>query len=635
MVAAQALRSFGRWGTAFMRANWKGTLVIAAAVAIFFWPLILHIGSYSPGGDAMFNAWEMRRNQNCILRQHCPVYTDANIFFPNKDTMLYSESQLSAGAITLPLYFLSDNPILAYNLLTVVSFFLAGWFMYLLAKRLSRGNEYWSIIAGLLFAFAPVRLAAIFHLQNLSIMCLPLAVLMIVRFFDLYRETNTPDRRKLKKPRPAAIIEEKIHYYATKTGQWMGEVYRESLPGKRYIIGLFLALLYVCFASWVQMVFVLIALAVLLFGLLIGRVVRIRAVVPVVLTIALAVLAVMPLALQYVQFGKINPSPFGLKDQLLYSSSVADYFIPQYNTLLGSEYYKAPHRIINSYNPDSYSYMGLVVYAAAALVCVLAFRFRKHSDDAKQRFRVIVAFVAVGLVGFLVSLGPFLKLRDHWFRVVGEGIKIVVPLPWYVVDKFLPQLAFVRALGRAAVLVLFALCCLLALMPLYLKLVKSRRLVYAITAVVTLCMIIELVPIHQVPMAQQSFNYNLSIPPVYRYIKAHKEVDNFIILVTDYDYKNAPIPTARAEQVLWAGYHNRNIFDGYSGIEPPNYVRDHEDYNDFYADDIPKMKAIGLQYVLVDKKLCTNHPDMPGRVDSILSGTREYSDTRFSLYKLP
>src|SRR3954465_10887800 len=88
----------------FFRRTWVGLLVITLATVIFFAPLIVQISSYSEGGDAMFNAWTLARDQHCILHEGCSHYSDGNIYFPNKDSMLYSETQLSAGLLTLPLH---------------------------------------------------------------------------------------------------------------------------------------------------------------------------------------------------------------------------------------------------------------------------------------------------------------------------------------------------------------------------------------------------------------------------------------------------------------------------------------------------------------------------------------------------
>lgn len=97
------------------------------------------MGSYIDGGDAMFNAWTLSRNHHCIMRENCTDYTDANIYFPNKDTMLYSESQLSAGLLTLPIYAISKNPIVTYNFWTIMSFFWLAYLCTFWQNTLARG----------------------------------------------------------------------------------------------------------------------------------------------------------------------------------------------------------------------------------------------------------------------------------------------------------------------------------------------------------------------------------------------------------------------------------------------------------------------------------------------------------------
>jgi hypothetical protein len=609
-----------------LRRHW-GAVVILAVTLVFFWPLITHMGSYSPGGDAMFNAWEIRRNQNCILHQGCPTYTDANIYYPHKDTMLYSESQLSAGFVTLPLYWIQQNPIFAYNLLTVVSFLLSGWFMYLLARYLSRGNELVSTVSGLVFAFAPLKIAAIYHLQNLSILCLPIAVLFILKFIDQYR--RRPRTAQVKVVRPGAGVRER-------SWLWMRSVATEAAPGKWYLLGLFLALLYVFFASWVQMVFVLMTLGILLVCLLFFRLVRFRPLLVISVVIALAAFTTVPLAKEYIRFSKENGVPFSIREQMLYSTDLKDYLIPHDGTLLGHLYYDAkPDAQHNSYNPDSYSYHGVVLYGLTVVLFVMAFAWRKRSDAHRKAFALIATFTAIGLVGFIVSLGPVLKLYGHWaHQPAGLEFKVGQVLPWYLVDKFLPQLSFIRAIGRASVLVLFALCCVLPLLvryPAFMAIGRRRQqLIVGLLAVVVL---FETMPANAIPMAANSYSYNLSIPKVYEYVKSHEEVNNIIILNADYDYPKAPIPIARAEQVLWAGYHNKNIFNGYSGYTPPNYDREFEDFVDFTAEDIPKLKEQHLDYVLVDKLLMTTKPWVNERVASQLPH-KVYEDERYALYKV-
>jgi hypothetical protein len=576
----------------FFRAHWIGTTFFIIATLVFFWPLILHITNYSEGGDAMFNAWTLARNYHCILHQACSNYANANIYFPHKDTMLYSETQLSAGVLTLPLYFIDKNPIFPYNVWTIMSFFFSGWFMYLLAKYLSKGKEVYSILAGLVFEFAPFKMAAISHLQNLSIFYLPLAVLLILKYFETRK--------------------------------------------KSYLFFLFVALSLQFYASWYQMIFVLIALGILLLGMLLFKLANWRRLVIVGGIVLLAALSTYPLAKTYTQFSKSNDATFNLTDQITYSSSLEDYFKPTTGTILGKIYYHLrPHAQVNSFDSDSFSYHGMILYAVALCVLIIAYIRRKDDEVSRKKYRFILVFVAIALAGFIMSLGPALKIRGNYFYTdTADGLRFVLPLPWLLVDKFLPQLSFIRAIGRASVLTLFSLCCLLAFFPLYLQKEKFyQKYKLLIVIIVSSLVVIELMPTHLVGMTNSSFDYNLNIPAVYKYINDHPQINDMVIISSEQDYPGAAFPTLRAEEVLWSGYDNRNIFNGYSGYTPPTYFSQLAQFNNFGPDVVPQMKALGLKYVLVDKQLSESNPQLILTVKKTLPD-KVYEDSRYALFKL-
>jgi hypothetical protein len=580
---------------AFALQHWKGTAVIAVATVLFFLPVIAHIRSYSEGGDAMFNAWTLARDHHCLVRDGCPSYVDGNIFFPNSDTMLYSETQLSAGVLTLPIFFVSKNPILAYNVWTIVSCFLAGWFMYLLAMHLSKGHQLASTAAALVFEFAPFKMAALSHLQNLSIFYLPLAFLLMSRYLE---------RRQ-----------------------------------RRYLLGLFVALVLQFYASWYQMMFVLVAVAVFLGCTLVLRLARPKHVLALGGVVAAAAVATLPLVREYVRFSRANQATFSVNDQATYASDLRDYVVPHTGTLAGRLYHwLLPLAQPNSYNPDSHSYHGIVLYAVAVALLVLAFRRRKCSDEDRRRYGQIVTLVVLFAVGFVISLGPMLKYKGELVSMmIDPGTKIVVPLPYLLVDVYLPQLSFIRAIGRASVLCLFALCCLLALLPAVLRDVglsaRHRRLALGVVGAL---IVFELMPIHQISMLSPDTNayaYDWHAPAVYERMKNDDSIDDIVILAADKDYPNAPIPTAQAEWVLWAGYHNKRVFNGYSGYTPPTYDAAYSDFVDFHADDVPKMQRYNLRYVLVDKRLSVSNPHLADTVASVLP-EKVYDDDRYVLFKI-
>ena len=71
-----------------------------------------------------------------------------------------------------PIYALTHNPILCYNLLFLSTFALSGFGMFLLGRELT-GSDAAGFVAGLAFAFAPYRMSNIPHLQVLSSAWMP------------------------------------------------------------------------------------------------------------------------------------------------------------------------------------------------------------------------------------------------------------------------------------------------------------------------------------------------------------------------------------------------------------------------------------------------------------------------------
>jgi hypothetical protein len=540
----------------------------------------------------MFNAWTLARNHHCILQQGCPTYTDGNIYFPNEDSMLYSETQLSAGLLTLPLFAINDNPIFSYNLWTIISFLLSGIFMYLLAKFLSKNNEPISILAGLIFEFAPFKMAALGHLQNLSIFYLPLIILLFLKFLSNKKSKNS------------------------------------------YLVGAFVAMVLLFYASWYQMVFALMFIGPFIFGVLIAKIYPIRRILLIVAVVLLSVLSTLPLAKEYVRFSGSTGASFKTAEQSLFSSSLKDYFIPSTYTLAGKVYYQQrPLSQVNSYNPDSYSYHGILLYSVCAALILLTFIKRGKKYFSRTERRLIQIFGGVGFVGFIVSLGPLLKIGKDFFYTTPDMVeRVIIPLPYLLVSRFLPQLSFIRAIGRASVVMLLALCCILAIGAILLAKIEYRKRLL-ITVGLFLIVAFELLPFHPYYLSGASHTRDHSIPKVYQFIKDNPDINNLVVLRADKDYPEAVIPVARAEDVLWAGFHNRNIFNGYSGYEPKNYGPTYIDLVNFQPDDVPKLQKLGLRYVLVDKQLSKANPQLSNTVAEILP-KKVYEDNRYALFKV-
>jgi hypothetical protein len=155
-----------------------------ALTLVMTFPLVLHLGSsvHDPG-DPLLNTWILAWNNRQMAGFHLSGWFDANIYYPNRNTLAYSEHLFSQALVSLPVNLLTGNPILAYNLVLLFGFITSGFGMYLLARRLS-GHLLGSIAAGIIFAFSPFMMAHLPHLQVITAGGIPLTFLFLIRFFD-------------------------------------------------------------------------------------------------------------------------------------------------------------------------------------------------------------------------------------------------------------------------------------------------------------------------------------------------------------------------------------------------------------------------------------------------------------------
>ena len=148
------------------------------------WPLAAGLTHDVPGdfGDPLFLSWVLAWDATHLGSG----WWSANIFAPHPLTLAYSEHLLPQALQVLPIYALTRNPILCYNLLFLSTFALSGLGMFLLGRELT-GSAAAGFVAGLAFAFAPYRIASIPHLQVLSSAWMPFVLYGLRRHFSTGR----------------------------------------------------------------------------------------------------------------------------------------------------------------------------------------------------------------------------------------------------------------------------------------------------------------------------------------------------------------------------------------------------------------------------------------------------------------
>jgi hypothetical protein len=156
------------------------TLLYTVLTVALTWPLARGLTRNLPGdlGDPLFVTWVLAWDVTHLGRG----LWNTNIFYPHPVTLAYSEHFLPQAIQILPVYALTRNPILCYNLVFLSTFVLSGIAMFLLVRELT-GSRSAGILAGLAYAFAPYRFANLAHVQVLSSAWMPFVLLGLRRYF--------------------------------------------------------------------------------------------------------------------------------------------------------------------------------------------------------------------------------------------------------------------------------------------------------------------------------------------------------------------------------------------------------------------------------------------------------------------
>jgi len=343
---------------------------------VMTYPLVTDISGSVPGppGDNFEYVYKLWWFEHALLEKGQSPFFIPGVFYPFGYELALSETTLANTILGLPLT-AAFGEVVAFNLLLLWSFVLAGLGAYLLAEYLT-GSTVAAILAGLIFAFLPYRSGHVGtgHLPLMDTGWLP--------FVLLYEERLIRHARR-----------------------------REGL-----LLGLFYGLL--ALSSWYYAYMG--ALVVLLYGLLRARPWRayvrsaqfwqaiLGAGVTAGLIMAPALLPLLSLSLR----GEIARTTFSLRYIDQWSASIGDFFLP---SIMHPLWGKAMVALYPQNIHENLLYLGAIP-SGLALYAVL-----------HRRSKVVGALAVVGMVMFVLALGTTL----HW-----AGQPVYVPVPGIVDDLF-------------------------------------------------------------------------------------------------------------------------------------------------------------------------------------------------------
>ena len=164
-------------------------LVFTALTAVMTYPQAFHLhDGVHDDGDPLLNTWTLAWVAHQLPRAPARLF-DANIFYPERKTLAFTETLLLPGVVAAPLHWAGVAPLLVHNLVLLSGFVVSGAGTALLVRSLT-GNVAAAILAGIVFAFVPYRIDHLPHLQLQQTQCLPLALWAFHRLLASGRMVN-------------------------------------------------------------------------------------------------------------------------------------------------------------------------------------------------------------------------------------------------------------------------------------------------------------------------------------------------------------------------------------------------------------------------------------------------------------
>jgi hypothetical protein len=157
----------------------RALAIYAVLTVALTWPFAANL-RVMDAGDSAFFAWEIGWTVHALKTDPAQL-PHANIFHPLRYTLGMDEPVLGTTVLVLPLALFTDDAVLLYNVVRLLTFLFSALTAYWLARELGAG-EWIALLAGALFAFSPIRTDQVAHLSTLGTQWWPLVLLFTIRF---------------------------------------------------------------------------------------------------------------------------------------------------------------------------------------------------------------------------------------------------------------------------------------------------------------------------------------------------------------------------------------------------------------------------------------------------------------------
>jgi hypothetical protein len=158
-----------------------GAAILTAALT---YPLAFRPGNIGriDSGDGQFSIWNVAWVAHTLAVDPRHLF-DANIFYPHRGTLAYSEANLGAGVLAMPAYWATRNPYVAHNSAVLIAFMLSAIGAFSLVRYLTADRRA-AAVSAICYAFCPQVFSRTAEIQLLMTFGLPFTMLAFHRMAD-------------------------------------------------------------------------------------------------------------------------------------------------------------------------------------------------------------------------------------------------------------------------------------------------------------------------------------------------------------------------------------------------------------------------------------------------------------------
>ncbi len=462
--------------------------------------------------DYPLMVWIMSQHTLKILHLNFTNYFDTNAFFPHKYSLLFSDLLLPQAIISLPFLLFSNNIILVFNIVFLLTFILNFISLYLFWKLLFKDNLI-AFLGSIFILFSPFFHLSISHFQMLSFWPF---------FFSLYFLFSA---------------EKRLTYL--------------------FLSGLFLTIQFLASVYLaVFLIFSIFTYLILDFFFL----KNIKSVFRSCLAIFLTFLILGGIFIQsYISVQKYYQIERQVSEYINYSASLTDYF---FTSKINSFLHQSA--IMKSWNaPDKNFSMGKasspgILLSLLAIISLIGFTKRQNKIIlGLQLNRLNAFFITLIVLGMIFSLGPRLNFNGNYAHI---------PLPYNLLLKMGPLIEPIRSPSRWSFIfyigiIYFALITI--------KKIKEKGTYKYLILFIFILFILEYIPLN---LHSEKGNY---LNPEYHKLKATCEKNKNVLLEIPITHRDATNDVAAGltyinKIQLASLFHQCNLVNGYSGYDLPD-----------------------------------------------------------------